>query len=165
MIKIFGIAALLLTFVTAGVGQLPVQAQPQLSGDITGMYSFVHEGEFVQIEVSDDGRVTGLVSCFKGEDMEKAEFVDEFFEEAKLDGTTLSFRTKPAGGLGFAFSGTVERGSAKTPSEEGYWVVRGTATVRHTGPDGKTSEKTHELTLKSFPQDAEPNAKGGSDKK
>jgi hypothetical protein len=156
----FGIVALLLASVTAGLAQLPAKTESQISGDITGLYSFVHEGEFVQIEVN-EGKVTGLVSHFKDEDLDKAQFVDQFFEQAKLEGATLSFRTKPTNGVLFEFSGTVERGAAKTPADEGYWNVRGTLIERRTGADGKVIEKTHDLTLKSFPQDALPNATEG----
>jgi hypothetical protein len=162
MKNVFGIAALLLVFVTSGMAQSSAKPEPQFSGDITGLYSFVHEGEFVQIEVT-EGRVTGLISRFKDEDLDKAEFVDQFFEQAKLEGPTLSFRTKPTNGLWFEFSGIVERGPAKTPSDEGYWNVKGTLIERRAEPDGKISEKVHELTLKSFPQDAEPNATKGID--
>jgi len=162
--KVFGIAALLLSFTAAALAQSPAKPEPEISADITGMYSFLHEGEFVQIEVN-DGKVTGLVSHFKGEDVEKAEFVDQFFEQAKLEGTTLSFRTKVADGLWFEFSGNVERGPAKTASDEGYWTVRGTLTEHHAGGDGKEVEKKHSLTLKSFPQDAETNEIKGAGKK
>lgn len=130
-----------------------------MGGDITGLYSFVHEGEFVQIEVN-DGNVTGLVSRFKNEDLDKAEFVDQFFEQAKLEGSTLSFRTKAAAdGVWFEFSGTVERGPAARPGREGYWNVKGTVT-EHRVTDGKATVKVHELTLKSFPEDVEPNPAG-----
>ncbi len=154
MKNVFGIAALLLAFVTAGVSQTQSKPQEQLGGDITGLYSFIHEGEFVQVEVN-DGKVTGLVSHFKDEDLEKAEFIDQYFAEAKLEGATLSFKTKAAGGAWFEFSGTVERGPAKTSSDEGYWIVKGTLLTRRTETDGKISEKSQGLTMKSFPQDAE----------
>jgi hypothetical protein len=157
MKNIFGLVVLLFALAVSGLCQSPAITEPQVNADITGMYSFVHEGEFVQIEVN-EGIVTGLVSCFKDEDTEKAEFVDHFFEQAKLEGTTLSFRTKPTDGAWFEFSGTVERGPSKTPSEEGYWNVRGTLIARHRGADGKVGEKTRGLTLTSFPQDSEPNA-------
>jgi len=167
MKSVLGIAALLLIVINAGLAQSPAKAESQAVGDITGLYSFVHEGEFVQIELNEGGKVTGLVSRFKNEDLEKAEFVDQFFAQAKLEGAALSFRTKPADGTLFEFSGTVERGPAKTHADEGYWNVKGTLIVRHTGTDGKVSEKAHELTLKSFPQDVEPNAakNQGADKK
>ncbi len=121
------------------------------------MYSFLHEGEFVQIEV-DEGRVTGLVSHFKNEDQNKAEFVSQPFDQAKLEGSTLSFRTRPpVEGVWFEFSGKVERGPAKTPAEEGYWEVKGRL-AEHLKMDGRLTEKVHELTLQSFPEKAEPNA-------
>jgi len=156
MKNVFGIATLLLTLVTAALAQQQ-PTKPELGGDITGLYSFVHEGEFVQIEVN-EGKVTGLVSRFKNEDMDKAEFVDQYFEQASLQDSTLTFRTKPADGVWFEFSGTVERGPAKSPSDEGYWIVRGTLTEQHASADGKATGKVHELTLKSFPEDAEPDA-------
>jgi hypothetical protein len=155
MKPIFAIAALFLLVAAAAMAQPEVVAQPQIGDEITGMYSFVREGEFVQIEV-DDGKVTGVVSRFKDEDPEKAGFVDQFFDQAKLEGARLTFRTKPAGGVWFEFSGVVERGAVKTPADEGYWNIRGTLTERHTSSDGKVMEKKSELTLRSFPQDAPP---------
>lgn len=163
MKNVFGIVALSLVLVVSGFAQSSVRATPSVSGDITGMYSFVHEGEFVQIELN-DGKVTGLISRFKDEDLEKSEFVDQFFDQAKLEGTNLTFRTKPLNGVRFEFSGTVERGSAKTPREEGYWNVKGTLKEQHMAPDGKFTEKSHELTLKSFPQDAMPTPALGANK-
>lgn len=158
MKKIFGILALFLAlpiaFAVSALAQAPEKTQPEVVGDITGLYSFLHEGEFVQIEVN-DGKVTGLVSHFKDEDTDKAEFVDQFFEQAKLDGTTLTFRTKVKDDLWFEFSGVVERGPAKTPSDESYWILRGTVIEHHAESGAKTPEKTHSVTLKSFPQDAQ----------
>ncbi len=160
MKNVFAIAVLALALVTAGLAQGAAKPAPELSGDITGMYSFVREGEFVQIEVN-GGDVSGLVSRFKNDDPDKAEFVNQFFEQGKLEGATLSFRTQPASdGRWFEFSGTVERGMAKTPGDEGYWYVKGMLT-EHGNADGKATEKVHELTLKSFPKDAEePDATG-----
>lgn len=164
MRDVFGIVALSLALVATSLSQSSANVPPPVSGDITGMYSFLHEGEFVQIEVN-DGKVTGLVSHFKDELPEKAQFVDQFFDQAKLEGANLTFRTKPLNGVRFEFSGVVERGPAKTPGEEGYWNVKGTLKEQYTAPDGKVTEKSHGLTLKSFPQDASPNPATGADKK
>jgi len=155
MKHLFGVAALLLLVAAVAMAQPEAAAEPQIGDEITGMYSFVREGEFVQVEV-DDGKVTGVVSRFKDEDPEKTEFVDQFFDQAKLEGNRLSFRTKPADGIWYEFSGVVERGVGKAPADEGYWNIRGTLTERRTTGDGKVTEKTSELTLRSFPQDAEP---------
>jgi len=156
MKNILRIAAFVLLVAGAAMAQTeePV-AVPQVGDEITGMYSFVREGEFVQIEV-DGGKVTGVVSRFKDENPEKAEFVDQFFDQAKLEDGRLTFRTKPADGVWYQFSGMVERGEAKTPADEGYWNIRGSLTERRTASDGKVTEKTSELTLRSFPRDAEP---------
>ncbi len=145
----FAMAALALAFVTAGLAHGAAKQGAEPSGEITGLYSFLYEGEFVQIEV-DEGKVTGMVSHFKDENQNKAEFVNQFFDQAKLEGSTLSFRTKPADDVWYEFSGKVERGPAKTPADEGYWDVRGRLT-EHLKTDGKITEKVHELTLKSFP--------------
>lgn len=161
MKHVFGIAALSLALVAAGLSQSSVSAPSPVVGDISGMYSFVREGEFVQIEVN-DGKVTGLVSRFKGEDIEKAKFVDQFFDQARLEGANLTFRTQTMDGVRFEFSGVVERDRAKTPNDEGYWNVKGTLREQHTASNGKVTEKAHELTLKSFPQDAPPNATTGA---
>jgi hypothetical protein len=156
MKKLLAIAAFLLIVAAAALAQSDAVAEPPQFGDaITGMYSFVREGEFVQMEVS-DGKVTGVLSRFKNDDPDSGEFVDQFFDQATLDGPKLIFRTKPVDGVWFEFSGVVERGSGKTPADEGYWNIRGTLTERHTQTDGSTTEKTSQLTLKSFPQDAEP---------
>jgi hypothetical protein len=167
MKNIFAIAALLpillLTLSTPALPQSPARAEPSASQDITGLYSFVHEGEFVQIEVN-DGKVTGLVSRFKDDNPEKAEFVDQFFDQATLDGATLSFRTKAADGVWFEFSGVVERGPAKTPGEEAYWTLRGTLTEHRTSAQGTVSAKEQKLTLKSFPQDTDQDAPGAASK-
>lgn len=155
---LLGIGAWLL-LLTAGLAQEPAEAQPeaqpQFGEAISGMYSFLHEGEFVQIEVNGEN-VTGVVSRYKDEDKYKSEFVDQFLDQGKLDGARLSFRTKPAGGMVYEFSGTVERGPGKTPADEGYWNLRGTLIERITAGDGSVTEKRHALTLRSFPQDAEP---------
>ena len=82
--------------------------------------------------------------------------MDQFFDQAKLEGGRLTFRTKPADGVWYEFSGMVERGAAKTPADEGYWNIRGRLTERRTSSDGKVTEKTSDLTLRSFPRDAEP---------
>jgi hypothetical protein len=158
-----GIAVLSLAMVVAALAQVPAKVEPQVGDEITGLYSFVHEGEFVQIEVN-EGKVTGLVSRFKDDDPDKAEFVDQYFDQAKLEGETLSFRTKPADGVFFEFSGVVERGPARTPAEEGYWYVRGTLTEQRTSTSGKVVRKVQPLTLKSFPQDTEPNPATGAAK-
>jgi hypothetical protein len=158
----FKIAAFLFALVALGAAasaQSAEKPEPEITSDITGLYSFLHEGEFVQIEVS-DGKVTGLISHFKDEDPDKAEFVDQYFDQAKLEGSTLTFQTKPLEGLWFEFSGTVERGPTKIVGDESYWIVRGTLIEHRTGADRKPLDKKHSVSLKSFPVDPPPERKG-----
>lgn len=119
--------------------------------EYSGMYSFLKDGEFVQVTVEDDGRVTGFISRY-GED--KVTFVDQFFKSGKIDGNKLSFTTKAVNGLAFDFKGTVERGDGKNPGDEGYFVLKGTLSENLTDANKKTTSSSREVELKGFPQDA-----------
>ncbi len=58
------------------------------------MYSFLQEGEFVQLTVEEAGRVTGFISCYGELDSDRGQFLDLFFKSGKLDGKDLSSRRK-----------------------------------------------------------------------
>ncbi len=92
---------------------------------ISGMYTFLREGEFVQITV-EDGRLSGFVSRYGERDSDRDAFLDQFFSKASLQGNNVTFTTKAVHGTWFEFSGLVGRGDAKTPDKEGYWIIRGT---------------------------------------
>jgi hypothetical protein len=117
------------------------------------MYSFLQEGEFVQVTVEDAGKVTGFVSRYGDADSDRGAFLDQFFKLGKLDGNKLSFTTETVHGVWFEFTGTVDHGEGKTPADEAYHVLKGTLTDFRTGPDKKVSSKSRDVTLKSFPQD------------
>jgi hypothetical protein len=129
-------------------------AQPDATAtdDISGMYSFLKDGEFVQITVQDNV-VTGFVSRYGETESDKDAFLDQFFDKAALKDNHLTFTTKKIHGVWFDFDGTVARGPGKTPHDEGYRVIRGTLT--HSGEDasGKPVAKSRQLEMKSFPQD------------
>jgi hypothetical protein len=118
--------------------------------EYSGMYSFLKDGEFVQVTVEDDGRVTGFISRY-GED--KVTFVDQFFKAGKIDGDKLSFTTKAVNGLAFDFKGTVERGEGKNPGDEDYFVLKGTLSENLTGANKKTTSSSREVEFKGFPQE------------
>jgi hypothetical protein len=138
-------------------GQNPPQnstpAKP--AEDYSGMYSFLRDGEFVQITVEDEGRVTGFVSRYGDSENDHGGFLDQFFKQGKLDGTRLSFTTDTVHGVWYEFKGTVERGEGKTPADEAYHVVKGTLTEYRTDANKTVSSKSHEVTFKSFPQDTD----------
>jgi len=126
------------------------------TGDISGMYSFLKEGEFVQITVENDQgakapRVTGFISRFGEGESDKGEFLDHFFTKASLTDNKINFVTKQIHGVSFEFSGTVSRGPAKSRAEEGYYVVTGTLTENTATSGGKNSSRSREISMKLFP--------------
>jgi hypothetical protein len=121
----------------------------------SGMYTFLQEGEYVQISVEDAGQVTGFVSRFDDAAKQMGTFVDQYFKTGKLDGDKLSFTTNPANNRWFDFKGTVQRGEGKSSDDEAYYVLKGTLTESTTGPDKKVTSRAQDVTFKMFPQEAE----------
>lgn len=132
--------------------------QPAQAGNYSGMYTFLQEGEFVQISVEDEGRVTGFVSRYGDGESDRGAFLDQFFKEGKLDGQKLTFTTQTVHSVWFEFKGTVERGTGKTPNDEAYYVLKGTLTEFRTDVNKKTTSKSREVEFKSFPQSMEPSS-------
>jgi len=126
--------------------------------EFSGMYSFLKEGEFVQVTVEDAGRVTGFVSRYGDLASDKGAFLDQFFKTGKLDGNTLTFRTELVHGTVYDFKGTIERGEGRKPGDEAYYVITGTLTESVTDANKKSSSKSREVTFKAFPGDASPAA-------
>ena len=124
--------------------------------DYSGMYSFLRDGEFVQLTVEDNGHLTGFVSRFGDLESDRGAFLDQFFKEGKLEGNKLSFTTETVHGVWWGFKGTIERGTGKNPGDEAYYVLKGTLTQYSGEQDKKTSSKSREVELKSFPSDVSP---------
>jgi hypothetical protein len=131
----------------------PVQAS-QFGSQISGMYTFLREGEFVQVTV-EEGKVSGFISRFGDRDSDRGVFLDQFFSKASLDGKKLTFATKPIHGTWYEFAGTIGRGDAKTPDKEGYWSIQGTLKQFDLDDNKNLSSKAREVTFKSFPQNLE----------
>jgi hypothetical protein len=81
--------------------------------DISGMYSFLREGEFVQINMEENG-VSGYISRLGDLESDRGVFLDQFFDKASVEGHDVFFTTKPLHGVTFEFKGRFERGTAKT---------------------------------------------------
>ena len=133
------------------------QAKPadRPGAEYSGMYSFLKEGEFVQVTVEDAGRVTGFVSRYGDLESDKGAFLDQFFKTGKLEGASLTFTTDVVHGTAYEFKGTVGRGEGKKPGDEAYYVLKGMLTERVTDVNQKTSSKSREVTFKAFPAEAE----------
>jgi len=127
--------------------------------EYSGMYTFLKEGEFVQITVEEPGKVTGFVSRYGDLDSDRGmAFLDQFFKEGKLDGQKLSFTTETVHGEWFDFKGTVERGEGKNPGDEAYYVLKGTLLQYSQDPDKKVTTKTRDVLFKIFPKDEKAGA-------
>ena len=150
------VAAVLVILFLCGVlcGQTPT-APPTAPENISGMYTFLREGEFVQITVEDAGRVTGFVSRYGDSASDRGVFLNQFFKSGKLEGNNLSFTTKTVHLVWFELQAVVEHAAGKRPGEEGYRVLRGKLTEHHEDADTKGSAQVYEVALKSFPQDLE----------
>lgn len=122
--------------------------------DYSGMYTFLREGEFVQVTVEDGRKVTGFVSRYGDLESDRGAFLDQFFKQGKLDGNQLAFTTETVHGVWYEFKGAVERGEGKNPGDEAYYVLKGTLTEYSTDTSKKTSAKSREVVFKAFPQDA-----------
>lgn len=135
----------------------PKQTTPIPGAEYSGMYSFLRDGEFVQITVDAPGHVIGFISRYGDSDSDHDVFLDHFFKLAKLDGDKLTFTTETVRGKSFEFHGTIERGEGKNHNEEAFYVLRGTLIENTTDAARKTSSsQSHEVALKSFPQDMAP---------
>jgi hypothetical protein len=150
---LFVFAAMLLTSMLSS-GQNPApNPDSKPANNYSGMYSFLQDGEFVQLTVEDKGNVTGFISRYGDLESDRGEFLDLFFKSGKLDGQNLTFTTQTVHGVWYEFKGTVERGPGKNPGDEAYYVLKGTLTQNNTDADKKITSKSREVSLKSFPQD------------
>jgi hypothetical protein len=122
----------------------------------SGMYTFLKEGEFVQVTVEDMGHVTGFVSRFGDGESDQGAFLDQFFKSGKLEGNKLNFTTEIVHGVAFDFKGTVERGEGKNPGDEAYFMLKGTLTENASDVNKKVTSHAREVVFKMFPQDASP---------
>ena len=134
--------------------------------DISGMYSFLSEGEFLEINREEDG-ITGYVSRMGDLESDRGAFLDQFFSKASVQGHDVTFTTKVLHGVWFEFKGRFERGPGKTKAEDSYYVLRGTLTEFTTGEDKTSStSRSRQVEFKwlAQPQDVEE-SKGQPKKK
>jgi hypothetical protein len=155
----FSFSAALAQKSSAPVPQNQPAAEKSNTRAYSGMYTFLKEGEFLQLSIEDEDRVSGFVSRYEDEENEKGTFVDQFFKSAKLDGNRLTFTTQTVNGMWFDFSGAVERGQGKNPGDEGYYVLKGTLTENSLDADKKATSRNHEVEFKMFPQNISTQAR------
>ena len=144
----------LFSFLISVLCLLPAVACAQTAGrgtpgaDISGLYSFLHEGESLQLNL-DHGKLSGWVSSFGFLDSDKDILLDRFFEKASLQGTRVYFLSRRIHGCWVEFSGRVDRGEGRLRGQEGYYVLVGTLTQYTSDADVKVSARQREVMLKS----------------
>lgn len=128
--------------------------------DISGMYSFLNEGEYLQINLDANG-VTGVISRQGTQESDRGQFLDLVFTSASVHGHDLAFVTRPVHGVWFEFKGRFERGKAKDKTQDGFYLLHGTLTEFTTDANKKTTSRSRSVELKWLgqPDDSQPAAK------
>ncbi len=129
------------------------KSAPAEPPDISGMYTFLRDGEFVEIDV-EGSKVTGFISRYGESASDRGAFLDQLITKGSLDGNKLTFTTRAVHGVTYEFKGTAERGEGKTPGAEAYYVLKGTLTMTTTDENKNPTAKSREVVFKSFPADA-----------
>lgn len=150
------VVSMICSCVALTLAQTP--AQPPTAGlpDYSGMYSFLKDGEFIQITLEDKGQVSGFISRYGDSDSDKGTFLDQFIKAGNANGKQVSFTTESVHGVTYTFEGMFDRGPGKVAQDEGYFILRGTLTRNVGSPDGKrATSQTREVEFRSFPRDAD----------
>ncbi len=140
------------------LAQKPEPKNPPAAGaqpDVSGMYAFLREGEFVEVDVNAERVVTGFISRFGTAESDRGAFLDHMFTKASYDGTNLTFTTREVHGVSYEFKGKIVRGEGKTLGAEGYYLLKGTLTETTLDANKKATARSREVELKSFPSDAQ----------
>lgn len=119
--------------------------------DISGMYSFLKEGEFVQINMDSSG-VSGYISREGDLESDRGQFLDQFFTKAMVRGHDVSFTTRPVHGVWFEFKGRIDRGPGKTKAQDAYYILRGTLTEFRSDATNKATSRSREVEFKWLAQ-------------
>ena len=138
---------------------------PHAAEDISGMYSFVKEGEFLQMTL-DKNAVTGYISRMGDSDSDNGVFLDQFFAKADIQGHDVSFTTRPLHSVWYEFKGKFTRGPGKTKGDDGYYILRGTLKELTTNNADKTvSSRSREVEFKLLAQPEDSDEAPGKGKK
>jgi hypothetical protein len=155
LLPVFSLTLSLMLFAFPAVAQTPPLPPTAEAPDYSGMYSFLKEGEFMQITLEEKGKVSGFISRYGDSENNKGTFLDQFIKSGSYNGKQVSFTTESIHGVTYSFAGTFGRGSGERPQDEGYYVLRGTLTRDATSPGNKDSGQKQEVEFRSFPRDAD----------
>ena len=149
-------------------------APPTPAADYSGMYAVLQEGEFVQVDFGDEGKLEGFISSYGTLESDKGTFLDRFIKSGTWKEKDVTFLTGAVHGIWYEFKGQVVRGEGKTRAAEGYYLLKGTLTEFTTNDvkelcggrvqcvwtkveskDKPVYARSRDVSLKSFPQDLE----------
>jgi hypothetical protein len=120
------------------------------------MYSFLKDGEFIQITLEEKGNVSGFISRYGDSATDKGTFLDQFIKSGNSNGKQVSFTTESVHGVTYTFEGAFDRGPGKGTQDEAYFVLRGTLTRNVGSADGKSNAtQSRQVEFRSFPRDAD----------
>lgn len=139
----------------SSANQPPTPTATDTARAYSGMYTFLKEGEFVQLTIDEERHVTGFVSRYGDGESDKGAFLDQFFKTASLEQNKLSFTTETVHGVWYEFRGRVERGEGKKPGDEAYYVMKGLLIENSTDANQKVSSHSQQVVFRLFP-DLEP---------
>ncbi len=151
----FYVATILLCSACAALAQAgPSSPTNSLkNAEISGLYSFLQNGEYLQLTVDAQGKISGIVTHFGELPSDRGAPLDHIIEKGSRDGERMTFKTRALHGTWFEFNGAVARGTGKIPGEEAYYLLRGTLTQYSTDAAHHTTARSREVELKSLPQD------------
>ena len=144
------VLAFITIFALSAFAQSPA---PSVPADISGMYTFLHEGEFVQLTLN-GSVLSGFISRFADDKQET--FVDQFFDKASWNNVELTFETRKAKGVWYEFKGTAKQTPGKTAQQEGYIVLAGTLIAHTPDANGKDVAEKKTVEFPSFAADEVP---------
>jgi hypothetical protein len=153
MHRCFGLVLLVALFAAVLAAQTPSQRGGAYdpATDPSGMYSFLKEGEYVQLTLQ-EGELSGYISRFGDSDSDRGQFIDQFFSKGALKNNHLTFATKTIHGVWYEFEGTLQAQPGKQPGAEGYRVMKGTLKEHSADANGADKVRERSVEFKSFPE-------------
>jgi hypothetical protein len=152
ILNLGGVAVLLVSMIAASAEKNAKGQNPVASPDVSGTYSFLREGELVELNLQ-EGEIIGDVQRFGSTDVDRGVLLTHFFDKATLAKNRLEFTTKTVHGVYYQFTGNIERGEGKTRSDEDYYRMVGTLTEYSSDAGKKVSARKREVTFKSAPDE------------
>jgi hypothetical protein len=152
-LRLLVVGVVLLNLLQGQTSAPPTPPPAKPTDDYSGTYSFLQDGEFLQVTVEEQGKVTGFVSRYGDTETDRGLFLDHFFKQGKVEEKKLSFTTQTVHGVWYEFKGSVERGEGKKVGDEAYYILKGTLTQNNIDTQQKTTTKVRDVVFKSFPQE------------